>query len=74
MQAKEQYERARNALAFNVLGAERQSKNQHGTRYWFADGSILVASHSGNYIKWGTLKGGFLAVRKLWDDRGSRVG
>lgn len=72
MQAKEQYERARNALAFKVRGATKQKKNQHGTRYWFADGSVLVVSHSKNYIKWGTSEtrtNVFMAVRKLWDDR-----
>jgi hypothetical protein len=65
-QAANQYERARNTLAFNVLGAARRAKNQFGTRYWFADGSFLVVSHHKNYIAHGGSDGAWRAVRKLW--------
>lgn len=72
-QAKVQYERARNALAFNVLGASQWLRNQHGTVYLFPDGSWLAVSHTSNRIKYGPERGVAYAVRKLWDDRGQAV-
>lgn len=69
--AKTQYKRARNTLAFQVLGYQRKQTNQHGTRYSFPDRSWLMVSHTSNYISWGPVNGLTYATRKLWDDRAS---
>lgn len=70
--ACEQYERARNTLAFQVVGAAYRWKNQHGTVFLFPDNSWLAVSHTSNRIKWGPEPGKAFAVKKIWDDRGSR--
>lgn len=48
MQAATEYNRIRNASAFNIEGGKRRNVNQHMREYVFADGSILRVYRAGH--------------------------
>lgn len=52
--AREQYERTRGLVAFNVTGATKVRKNQHAIVYEFADRSKFIVYGFGVYAYRGT--------------------